>query len=127
MAQSRGERNRSGGNSIPWETPGAFSNPMLTILADDLNGTLLEAAATAQKEWAEFVQKRIREDVAVSRQLLNCHSLADMHQVYSRYFETALQQYQEQSEKAVQRGESIAQHLVETTEGNGKEAARARH
>jgi Phasin protein len=123
MAQSKEERNRSGGNSIAWRMPGAFTNPMLTILAD-LNGTLLEGVATAQKEWAEFVQKRIREDVAVSRQLLNCHSLADMHQVYSRYFETALQQYQEQSEKAVQRGESMTQHLAETTEGNAKEAAR---
>jgi hypothetical protein len=126
MAQSKEERNRSGGNSMVWGMPGAFTNPMLAILAD-LNGTLLEGVATAQKEWAEFIQKRIREDVAVSRQLLNCHSLADMHQVYSRYFETALQQYQEQSAKAVQRGESMAQHLAETTEGNAKEAARARH
>jgi hypothetical protein len=42
-------------------------------------------------------------------------------------FQTAFQQYREQSEKVVQRSESMAQHIAETTEGNAKEAARARH
>ena len=72
----------------------------------------------------DFVHRRVREDVAASRQLMRCTSLAEMHQVYSDYFETALDQYQKQSQKVVQRGESMALHLAETTEV-AKEAARA--
>lgn len=45
----------------------------------------------------------------------------------SQYFQTAFEQYQKQSEKVVQRGESMAQHLTETVEATAKEGARARH
>jgi Phasin protein len=103
-----------------------FTNPMLTILAD-MNATFLEGWATAQKDWADFVQRRTREDVAPTRQLLKSHSVAGMHQIYSQYVQTAFQQYRDQSEKVVQRSESIAQHLAATTEASAKEAARARH
>jgi hypothetical protein len=47
--------------------------------------------------------------------------------VCADYFETAFDQYHEQSQKVVERGEVMAQHLVETTEAASKEAARARH
>ena len=122
MAQSKEERGHLGNSFM---TP-TFTNPMLTRLAD-MNATFLEGLATAQKDWADFVQRRTREDVALTRQLLKSHSMAEMHQIYSQYFQTAFQQYREQSEKVVQRSESIAQHLSETTGTTAKEAARARH
>jgi Phasin protein len=75
----------------------------------------------------DFVHRRIKEDVAATRQLMRCQSLSEMHQVYSQYLRTAFDQYQKQSEKVVQRGESMAQHLTETTEAEAKEDARARH
>ena len=106
--------------------PPIMQNPMLTILAE-MHGSFLESVATAQKDWMDFVHRRIKEDVAASRQLMRCTSLAEMHHVYSDYFETAFEQYQKQSEKVVQRGESMAQHLAETTEAVAKEAGRARH
>jgi hypothetical protein len=71
------------------------------------------------------VQLDDNEDVALTRQLLKSHSVADMHQIYSQYLQTAFQQYRDQSEKVVQRSESI--HLAATTEAIAKEAARARH
>jgi hypothetical protein len=106
--------------------PPVLQNPMMTILAE-MNGTWLESVVTAQKDWMDFVHRRIKEDVAVSRQLMRCQSVAEMHQVSSQYFQTAFEQYQKQSEKVVERGESMAQHLAETTEAAGKESARARH
>ena len=124
MAQSKEERQEF--NSVAWGMPPIFSTPPMAILAE-LNGTLLESVANAQKEWSDFLHRRIREDVAMSRQLMRCHSLADMHQVYSQYFKTALEQYQEHSERVVQRGQSVAQHLAETAEQTTQERARARH
>ena len=58
---------------------------------------------------------------------MNCHSLADMHQVYSQYLQTAFLQYREHSEKVARRNEGVAQHLAETAEASVKEGARARH
>jgi len=124
MAQSKEQPDQIV-NSFGWSMPPAFPNAMMTILAH-LNGTLLERVADAQKEWAEFVQRRVREDVAVSRQLLNCQSLADIPQIYSDYLQTAFQQYREQSEKVAQGSKNTAQHFAETTRGNLREAARAR-
>jgi hypothetical protein len=91
------------------------------------DSVILESLARAQKEWVDFGHRRIKEDVAVSRQLMQCHSLADMHQVYSQYLTKAFGQYKEQSERVVQRGQSMAEHLAETAAQHGKEAARARH
>jgi hypothetical protein len=100
--------------------------PMFTIFAE-MNCTVLESLARAQKEWVDFVHRRIGEDVAVSRQLMQCHSLADMHQVYSHYLTKAFGQYKAQSDRVVQRGQSMAENLAETAAEHEKEAARARH
>jgi Phasin protein len=99
--------------------------PMFAFFTE-MNGALLESLAMVQKDWAEFVHRRIKEDVAVSRQLMQCHSLADMQQVYSQFLTKAVEQYQEQTARIVQRGQTVAEHLAETVE-HGKEAARVRH
>ena len=96
------------------------------FLPEPHRGNCRVAVDLAQKEWADFVHRRIKEDVAVSRQLMQCHSLADMHQIYSQYFAKAFEQYHQQSTKVVQRGQSMAEHLAEAAE-NEKGAAQARH
>ena len=125
MAQAKDDRAQMT-NAFSFGIPAPFINPVMTIFAD-LSGTLVEGLATAQRDWADFVQRRVREDVAVTRHLMNCHSIADMHQVYSQYLQTAFQHYREQSGKVVRRSESVAQHLSERTEGDTKESLRARH
>ncbi|MFZ1105381.1 MAG: phasin family protein [Hyphomicrobiaceae bacterium] len=124
MAQSKEERRQSpqskegrrqGGDALSLGMAPAMFNPMMTIFAE-LNASILEGFAAAQKDWADFVQRRIREDVAVSRQLMNCQSLADVHQIYSQYLRTAFEQYREQSEQVVHRSASMAQYLAETTD-----------
>jgi hypothetical protein len=101
----------------------AMFNPMMAIFAE-LSATIVEGFAAAQKDWADFVQRRIKEDVAVTRQLMNCQSLADMHQAYAQYLRTAFEQYREQSEQVAQRSANMAHHLAEATE---REAATTRH
>jgi hypothetical protein len=112
-------------NSLNWGMPPMMSAPLFALLAE-FNGTLLESVAAAQKEWGDFVHRRIKEDVATWRQLMQCHSLADMHQVFSQYLTTAFEQSQNQSTKIVERVQSVARHLAEAPEG-GKEQTRARH
>jgi hypothetical protein len=114
MAETRNAANGST-NSFNWSLGPVLGTPLLTALAD-INGKLLESAAGAQKDWAEFVHLRIKEDIAVSQQLMSCKSLGDMQQVYSEYVRTAFEQYSEQSERAVQRGKSTTEGLAQMLE-----------
>ena len=127
MAEVRHEQ-RTGANPFAWPMPSMLpGNPLLAV-ATDANGKLLESVASAQKEWVEFVHRRIKENVAVSQRLLNCKSLADVQEVYSQYLLTAIEHYREQSEKVIQTGKSMTEGLVQTTESRaGESAQQTRH
>ena len=118
---------RVAANSFAWAMPLVAGNPLFAVVTN-INGKLLESAARVQKDWAEFVHRRIEEDVAVSQRLMNCQSLGDMQQVYSQYFQTAFEHCWGQSERAVQRGKSMTEAVAESVESRGNAAAEpARH
>jgi len=99
----------------------------MSLLAD-FNGKLIESVAGAQKDWADFMTRRMREDVAVSQRLIRCQSLADLQDVYCNYLRKAVEQYQEQSQRALQKGQSAAEELADTAEARARESAQhARH
>jgi hypothetical protein len=125
MPQSKEEHTQLA-NAFAWGLPPVPSAPLVAILAE-MQSTLLESMATAQKEWSDFMHRRVKEDVAASRQLMSCGSLAEMHHVYSQYLATVFQQYQQQSEKVIQAGRSMAQHLASTSGPTAKEAPRAQY
>ena len=125
MPNSKQERNQALNSFSPPLMHSMLQTPVLAIWAE-MNGAFMESVATAQKDWMDFVHQRVREDVAVSRQLMQCQSLPEWHQVYAEYLSKTLEQYKEQSSKVAQRGQAVAEHIAEATE-NGKEGARARH
>ena len=110
-------------NSFNWSLRPVVSSPLFVVLSD-INGKLLESAASAQKDWAEFVHRRVKEDISVSQQLMGCKSLGDMQRIYSQYMRTAFEHYREQSERAVQRGKSTTDGLAQTLELGAKESER---
>jgi hypothetical protein len=122
MAEVRHEQ-RAGANSFAWPMPSMLpGNPLLAV-ATDANGKLLESVASAQREWVEFVHRRITENIAASQRLLSCKSLADVQKVYSQYLQTAFEHYREQSEKVVLTGKSMTEGLVQTMEARAAEVA----
>ena len=126
MAEAR-DGSRTCGNSFGWPMPPVAGNPLLTVVTD-ISGKLLETVASAQKDWAEFVHRRVKEDIAASQQLMNCQSLTDMQQIYSQYLQTAFEQYREQSERVVQRGKSMTEELAQTMESRaGGTTQQVRH
>ena len=106
MAQSKNELDQ-GGTFSPFMTP-ILTNQMMTIFAE-MTSRVLEGILRAQKDWANFVQRRLREDAALARQLAHSQSLADMNQIYSQYLQTAFRHYREQTEQVVQHGEALTQ------------------
>jgi len=127
MVEIRHEQ-RAGANSFAWPMPSMLpGNPLLAV-ATDVNGKLFESVASAQKEWVEFVQRRIKENVAASQRLLSCKSLTDVQEVYSQYLQTTFEHYREQSEKVAQTGKSMTEELVQTMQaGAGESSARRQH
>ena len=122
MAEVRHEQ-RTSVNSLAWPMASMHpGNPLLAV-ATDVNGKLLESVASAQKEWVEFVHRRIKENLAASQRLLSCKSLTDVQGVYSQYLLTAFEQYREQSEKVVQTGKSMTEGFAQTMEPRADEIA----
>jgi hypothetical protein len=116
-----------GANSFAWAVPSVAGNSLFAVVTD-INGKLLESVVRAQKDWVEFVHRRVKEDIAASQQLVKCQSLADMRQIYSEYFQTAFQQYREESERAVERGKVMTDTVVRSMESSAREATqRPRH
>ena len=103
-----GNGQHTSANSFAWPMLPVASNPLFAVVTD-INGKLLESAADAHRDWAEFVGRRFKEDIAASQRLMNCQSFTDMQQIYSQYWRTALEQYREQSERVVQRGKSMTE------------------
>lgn len=120
-------RDREGTGSFNWSLRPVLSTPLLAVLTD-INGKLLESVATAQKDWAEFVHQRVKEDIAVSQLLMSCKSIGDMQEIYSQYLHTAFEHYREQSERVVQRSKSTTDGLARTLElGAGEPTRGVRH
>ena len=117
MAEAR-DGQRNGGNSFAWSMPPVAGNPLLAVMTD-INGKLLESVANAQKDWAEFVHRRVKEDIAASHQLMNCQSLTDIQEIYSQYLRRVFAQCREHSERLVQRGKSMTEELAQTRESSG--------
>lgn len=116
-----GHEQRTSTNSFAWPMPSMPPGNPLLAATTDINGKLLESAAAAQKDWAEFVHRRVKENVAVAQRLLSCQSFADMQDVYSQYLRTAFEQYREQSEKVVQTGRAVTEGLAQTMESRASE------
>jgi hypothetical protein len=118
---------RTGGNSFAWSKPPVAGIPVLVVMAD-INGKWLESVANAQKDWAVFVHRRVKEDIAASHQLMNCQSLTDMQEIYSQYLQTVFAQCREHSERLVQRGKSMTEELAQSVESSaGGATQQARH
>ena len=122
MTEVRHEQ-RTSANSFAWPMPSMPPGNLLLAVATDINGKLFESAASAQKDWAKFVHRRVKENVGVAQRFLSCRSLADMQDVYSQYLRTAFEQYGEQSEKVVQTGKSMTEGLAQTMEPRADEIA----
>jgi Phasin protein len=105
---------------------GHFVRPHVATLTD-INGKLLESVANAQKDWAEFVHRRVKEDIAVSQQLMGCRSLGDVQQTCSQYMCTAFERYREQSQRAVQRSNSTTAGLAQALKFGAKDSTGVRH
>ena len=92
------------------------------------NSKLSTTLQAVGREWSEFVQARLREDSQLLQALGQCRELPSMQRAYMQFWEKALSQYEEETQRlmritrgAVEDATHTAQEAQErigTTNGN---------
>jgi hypothetical protein len=93
------------------------------------NSKLSATLQALGKEWTEFVGARLHEDSRLLRTLRECRELPSMQRAYVQFWEKALSQYGEETQRlmriaqgAMEDAAHIAQEHIETTSGNAHDS-----
>lgn len=97
--------------------------PTLEAMAQ-MNGKVYENIATLNKNWASFLNRRLKEDLGMPRQLASCKTVQEMYGVYADFFQTALSDYQSEFEQMSKIGKAIAEETMHTMQTRAEEASR---
>ena len=100
-----------------------FNRPALTALAQ-MNGKVYDGIAAMNKNWAAFVNRRLKEDLAVPQQLAGCKTVQDMYGVYAEFLQTACADYQSEIERIAKLGKSLADDTLQTMQSHMQHSAR---
>ena len=101
-----------------------MNRPALTAMVQ-MNGKVYENLATMNSSWVAFVNRRLKEDFAMPKQLAACKSVQDMYSVYSDFLQTAVNDYQQSFEQISKLGKSMAEETTQAVQAQIEEAARA--
>src|SRR3984893_2573941 len=90
-----------------------------------LNSKLSTTLQALGKEWTQFVGARLHEDSQLLQALGECRELPNMQRAYAQFWEKALSQYEEETQRlvritqgAMEEAAHIAQERIEATNGN---------
>jgi hypothetical protein len=79
----------------------------------DLNGRIIDQVSRANTEWINFIGRRLDEDMAASRRLLECRTMADVFKTYTEFFQRAQQQYHSEFQYFTRLNQSMAQETAQ--------------
>ena len=100
-----------------------MQRPALEAMAQ-MNGKVYENIATLNKNWASFLNRRLKEDLGVPKQLASCKTVQEMYGVYAEFFQTALSDYQSEFEQMSKIGKSLAEETLQTVQARAQELSR---
>jgi hypothetical protein len=100
-----------------------FNRPALAAMAQ-MNGKVYENIATMNKNWAAFINRRLKEDFGMPKQLAACKTVQEMYGVYADFFQTAVADYQSEFEQMSKLGKSLAEETTQALQARLEETAR---
>ena len=103
-----------------------MQRPTLSTMAE-VNTRLYESIAAANREWTSFVNRRLKEDLAVPQQLAQCKTIQDLYQVYAQFFQNACSQYQSGLEQMTKLSQSLAETTLQSVQSRLEETIRTKH
>jgi hypothetical protein len=99
------------------------------------NSKLSTTLQAVGREWSGFVQARLQEDTQLLKTLAECRELPSMQRAYVHFWEKALSQYEEETQRLIRIAQGAvedatqtareAQGRIEATIGNGRGATSA--
>ena len=87
-------------------------------------GSMLTGLTEMQKEVAEFVSERIRQDLETQQELLRCRTLDDVREVQSRFLRTTLEQYSAEATKLMQLSTEVFARSLDFSRADVRAAGR---
>ena len=102
-----------------------LNRPALQAMAD-MNGKMYDGIATWNKNWVAFLNRRLKEDLAVPQQLAACKTVQDMCGVYAGFFQNACAHYQSEIEQLTKLGKSLADETLQAMQARMEEARESR-
>ena len=102
-----------------------LNRPALQAMAQ-MNGKVYDGIATWNKNWVAFLNRRLKEDLAVPQQLAACKTVQDMCGVYAGFFQNACAQYQSELEQMTKLSKSLADDTLQAIQARMEEAREAR-
>ena len=100
-----------------------MQRPTLSAMAQ-VNTRLYESIAAANREWSSFVNRRLKEDLAVPQQLAECRTPQDLFRVYAQFFQNACSQYQSGLEQMTKFSQSITENTMHALQSRPGETMR---
>jgi len=100
-----------------------LNRPALNAMAQ-MNGKVYDGLATMNRNWVAFINRRLKEDLAVPQQLAACRTVQEMYGVYADFFQNACAHYQSEFEQMTKLGKSLADDTIQAMQTRMEEAAR---
>jgi hypothetical protein len=100
-----------------------LNRPALNAMAQ-MNGKVYDGLATMNKNWVAFINRRLKEDLAMPQQLAACKTVQDMYGVYAEFFQNACSDYQSELEQMTKIGKSLADDTIQAIQTRMEETAR---
>jgi hypothetical protein len=101
-----------------------FHRPALTAVAQ-MNGKVYDGIVAMNKNWVAFVNRRLKEDLAVPQQLAACKTMQDMYGVYTEFFQTAYADYQSEFEQMSKLGKSLAEDTAQAVQSGAEDVMKS--
>jgi hypothetical protein len=91
-----------------------------------MNGRVYDGIASWNQNWVAFLNRRLKEDLAMPQQLAACKTVQDMYGVYAEFFQNACSQYQSEFEQLTKLSKSLADDTMQVIQSHMEEAREAR-
>ncbi len=100
-----------------------INRPALTAMAQ-VNGKVYDNLAAMNRNWVTFINRRLKEELAMPQNLAGCKTVQDMYGVYSEFFQTAVADYQSEFEQMTKLGKSLAEETAQIVQARMEDATR---
>jgi hypothetical protein len=100
-----------------------LNRPALAAMAQ-VNGKVYDGIATMNKNWVAFVNRRLKEDLGMPKQLADCKTMNEMYGVCADFLQNAYADYQSEFEQMTKLGKSLADETMQAMQSRMEEAGR---